>query len=162
LLFLSVLVWLLPPVFVWDGETPVRLKVTIIDQDSERPIPNATNRVAVPWNYRDMTPDETDVALRRILYLKATDAVGVSEFVLFVGAGGTKDILGKHGGFRLDHEISVTACGHRPVSVPLSTLLGKRRWRIRHSTFEVTLSLIKDLMFHAARKDPSKLNSRLP
>lgn len=120
------------------------MKVTVIDHDSERPVPKAAVRVVVPASFKDLTSDQMDAELRRIGQLKMTDGIGQSEFVFGCGAGGVSDIFGKRGTFRIDHEISVEAIGYRPVGISLATLLGKRKWSIHDREFDMTIRLLKE------------------
>ena len=144
LLCLVSLVGFLSPSILWTGGVAVRLKVTVVDQNSERPIPKAAVRIVIPSGYKDMTQDQMDAELRRIGQSKTTDGVGQSVLVFGCGAGGTSDIFGKRGRFEINHELSVAANGYRPVAVSLATLLGKRKWSIHDREFDLTIRLLKE------------------
>ena len=135
-----VLAGLLLPGLAWDGAAHIQFRFHVIESGSTRPIKDARVRVIQDSRLHFLS----DTNLAGMFPITKTDDLGMATVSVMCGAGGSKGLFGKTGGFIISHELLVEADGYRPLSSSLANVVGGRGWPLSKRVFDVELVLFKN------------------
>jgi hypothetical protein len=135
-----VLAGLLLPRLAWDGAAHIQFRFHVVESDSTRPIKDAMVRIIQDSRLQFLS----DTNLAEMFPITKSDGSGMATVSVMCGAGGSKGLFGKTGGFIISHELLVEADGYRPLSNSLANVVGGRSWPLSKRVFDVELVLFKN------------------
>jgi hypothetical protein len=126
-----VLADLLLPGLMWDGVANRRFRFHLVESGGKRSVKDA--RIRVVRDSQSGYLSDTNLAV--MVPMVSTDAAGLATVSVMCGAGGSKGLFGKTGGFVISHELLIEADGYRPLSAGLANVVGGRSWPLSKRVF---------------------------
>jgi len=136
--------YLIGPSFWWDGAVSRVMKVSVIDESNQQPVPKA--EVAFLWHDKPWRlEDKVELSDGKPTYSGLTGDDGKVSILGFFGAGGQNRMFIKTGSFGFGGcGLLVTAAGYQDTTVNLSDQLGERRSIHNRRLLNVVVKLKKE------------------
>jgi hypothetical protein len=130
------------PTVAWTGGTTAHVKITVLDDETDRPISNATVWIgeAAIENYNLTDPKDREMLVGE-MGLNRTDATGTCTVRVGCGAGGGGGLFGLSGNYYLEGPVVIRAENHGEFRSLIQNIIGKKRFRLSDRKHEITIYL---------------------
>ena len=134
------------PTVAWSGGATARIKFTVIDDDSSRPIPQA-EVIFLSESYQKsldvLKPEERESLLKHLEGYATTDKKGSCEITRMFGAGGGTFLFRRTGNLYIEGPVTIRAEGYTQSSNLIQNYLGKKKFPLSERNHDITIYLKK-------------------
>jgi hypothetical protein len=131
------------PTIAWDGGKMAFVKITVLDDDTNRPISNATiilgDRAVEIFSLID--PKDRETFISTSMEVKRTDKTGTCTLEKMCRAGGGSGLFSLTGNYYLEGPLVIKSEKHREFRGLIQNSIGQKRFRLSKREHEITIYL---------------------
>lgn len=176
LVSVAVVLLIITPTVSWTGGATSYIKVTVFDDETDRPIPGVIVMVSdrAIEDYGIIDPKVRDAFIDASRSIKRTDPKGFCTVEVACNAGGGGGLFGRSGHYYIRSPMVIEADGYERFESLLQTLLGQKRFSLSDSEHDIriylkpqkkkpnqSLQTTTTAVTHRAAHAPCQLRSRL-